>query len=193
MTVRVLHGDSREILKTLADCSVDSVCTDPPYALVSIQKRFGKPGSAPQQDGADGRYRRVVSGFMGQQWDNGETAFDPEFWREVYRVLKPGGHVLAFSGTRTYHRMACAIEDAGFEIRDMISWLYGSGFPKSHNIGKAIDKMAGAERTVVGSVRAGIARSARMGGEIVGDQSFEHLKQSPVTVPATPDAEQWDG
>lgn len=143
MTVRVEHGDSRDVLKTLADASVDSVVTDPPYSLVSIQKRFGKPGSAPAQEGRDGLYRRASAGFMGKTWDTGETAFDPEFWREVYRVLKPGGHLIAFSGTRTYHRMTCAIEDAGFEIRDQIGWLYGSGFPKSHDVSKGIDKARG--------------------------------------------------
>lgn len=139
MSVRVEHGDSRDVLKTLADCSVDAVVTDPPYALVSIQKRFGKPGSAEAKD-RDGLYKRASAGFMGQQWDTGEVAFDPAFWAEVLRVLKPGGHLLAFGGTRTYHRLACAIEDAGFEIRDQIGWLYGSGFPKSLDVSKQIDK-----------------------------------------------------
>lgn len=126
----VLHqADCRDVLRSLADNSIDSVVTDPPYALVSIQKRFGKPGSAPAKD----VYGRGAAGFMGKQWDTGEVAFSEEFWAEVLRVLKPGGHVVAFSGTRTYHRMAVAIEDAGFEIRDQLGWLYGSGFPKSHN------------------------------------------------------------
>lgn len=139
----VLHaGDCRDVLCGLADCSIDSVVTDPPYALVSIQKRFGKAGSAPAKDA----YARGAAGFMGKQWDTGETAFAVEFWAEVYRVLKPGGHVVAFSGTRTYHRMTCAIEDAGFEIRDMLGWLYGSGFPKSHDVSKAVDKKLGAKR-----------------------------------------------
>ncbi|WP_262522721.1 site-specific DNA-methyltransferase [Agrobacterium tumefaciens] len=126
----VLHqADCRDVLRGLADNSIDSVVTDPPYALVSIQKRFGKPGSAPAKD----VYGRGAAGFMGKQWDTGEVAFSEEFWAEVLRVLKPGGHVVAFSGTRTYHRMAVAIEDAGFEIRDQLGWVYGSGFPKSHN------------------------------------------------------------
>jgi hypothetical protein len=90
---------------------------------------------------------------MGKKWDTGETAFDPAFWTEVMRVLKPGGHVIAASGTRTYHRLACAVEDAGFEIRDMISWLYGSGFPKSHDVSKGIDRRNGDDRPVVGSKR----------------------------------------
>lgn len=137
--VKIIQGDSRDVLKTIADNSIDSVVTDPPYALVSIQKRFGKPGSAPAK--GNDAYMRASKGFMSVSWDTGETAFDPEFWAEVLRVLKPGGHLIAASGTRTYHRLAVAIEDAGFEVRDMISWLYGSGFPKSHDVSKGIDKM----------------------------------------------------
>lgn len=136
--VQILHGDSREMLKAFADNIFDSCVTDPPYALVSIQKRFGKVGSAPAK--GNDVYMRASAGFMGQQWDTGETAFDPEFWREVLRVMKPGGHLISFGGTRTYHRMACAIEDAGFEIRDMFPWLYGSGFPKSLNIALEYEK-----------------------------------------------------
>jgi site-specific DNA-methyltransferase (adenine-specific) len=130
-------GDSRDVLKTLADNSIDSIVTDPPYALVSIVKRFGASNAAEciVPEGGSGAYKRASAGFMGKTWDTGETAFDPTFWAECLRVLKPGGHVVAFSGTRTYHRMTCAIEDAGFEVRDMLSWLYGSGFPKSHNAG----------------------------------------------------------
>lgn len=124
-----LHpGDCREVLRALPDCCIDSVVTDPPYALVSIVKRFGGKNSAPAKDGDV--YARSSAGFMGKQWDTGETAFAMEFWTEVLRVLKPGGHLVAFSGTRTYHRMACAIEDAGFEIRDQLAWVYGSGMNK---------------------------------------------------------------
>lgn len=151
MGVTVHHGDSREVLKGFADASIDSVVCDPPYALVSIGKRFGAENAAAAKPGKTGAYARASAGFMGQKWDTGETAFDPDFWAEVLRVLKPGGHLLAFSGTRTYHRLACAVEDAGFEIRDMVSWLYGSGFPKSHNVGKAIDRHNGDERPVVGT------------------------------------------
>lgn len=138
--ITVLHGDSRELLKSIPDCSIDACVCDPPYALVSIVRRFGKPGSAEAKAGATGAYQRASAGFMGKSWDNGETAFDPLFWAEVWRVLKPGAHVVAFSGTRTYHRLACAVEDGGFEIRDMLAWLYGSGFPKSHDVSKGIDK-----------------------------------------------------
>lgn len=131
MSVQIINGDCRAALEFMPSNSVDSVVTDPPYALVSISKRFGSDTAAPTRDGDV--YSRSSRGFMGKTWDNGSTAFDPAFWADVRRVLKPGGHVLAFGGTRTYHRLACAIEDGGFEIRDQIGWLYGSGFPKSHN------------------------------------------------------------
>lgn len=142
------NEDNRFILPTLRN--VDSIVTDPPYHLTSIVKRFGKPNSAPtKSNGEIGVYGRAARGFMGKAWDGGDIAFDPEFWRLCFDALKPGGHLLAFGGTRTYHRMACAIEDAGFEIRDCIMWVYGSGFPKSHNVSKAIDKLMGADGEAV--------------------------------------------
>ncbi|MFZ0269926.1 DNA-methyltransferase [Caulobacter sp.] len=134
MSVIVHCGDSRKVLAHIPSNSVDSVVSDAPYALGSIVRRFGGQGAAPaRSEGASGVYRRASDGFMGETWDVGDTAFDPSFWVEVWRVVKPGGHLLVASHTTTYHRLACAIEDAGFEIRDMISWLYGTGFPKSHN------------------------------------------------------------
>jgi DNA modification methylase len=120
MSYQIHHGDNREVLKNLADNSIDSVVTDPPYEL----------------------------GFMGKSWDATGVAYSVELWQEVMRVLKPGGHLLAFSGSRTYHRMAVAIEDAGFEIRDQIMWIYGSGFPKSHDVSKGIDKSDAAEKRI---------------------------------------------
>jgi site-specific DNA-methyltransferase (adenine-specific) len=126
-------GDCMEIIKSIPGDSVDSAATDPPYHLTSIVKRFGALNAAPAKAGKTGAYKRASAGFMGKQWDGGDIAFRAELWAEVLRVLKPGAHLVAFSGTRTYHRMACAIEDAGFEIRDQIGWTYGSGFPKSHN------------------------------------------------------------
>src|SRR5687767_6466394 len=122
MRFQVLQGDCREVMKTLADGSVDSIVTDPPYEL----------------------------GFMGKCWDRTGIAYDVSVWIERLRVLKPGGHLLAFGGSRTYHRLACAVEDAGFEIRDQIQWIYGSGFPKSLDVSKAIDAAAGAEREIAG-------------------------------------------
>lgn len=138
-----LHaGDCVDVLRTLPDASVDSCVTDPPYALVSITRRFGKDGAAPCHvpEGRSGAYARASAGFMGKAWDTGERAFSVELWAEVLRVLKPGGHVVAFGGTRTVHRLACAIEDAGFEIRDSLFWHFGSGFPKSHNISRKLDE-----------------------------------------------------
>jgi site-specific DNA-methyltransferase (adenine-specific) len=134
--VTLFGGDSRDVIKEMPNNCIDSIVTDPPYALVSIVKRFGKAGSAPAKvpEGGSGAYARASSGFMGKVWDVGTTSFDSEFWRECMRVLKPGGHLLSFGGTRTYHRMTCAIEDAGFEIRDCLSWNYGSGFPKSRDL-----------------------------------------------------------
>lgn len=150
------HGNCLEVLRTLPDCSVDSVVTDPPYGL----------------------------SFMGKKWDYDVPS--TEIWAECLRVLKPGGYLLAFAGTRTQHRMAVRIEDAGFEIRDMIAWVYGSGFPKSLDVSKAIDKAAGAEREVVGVAgKSGSVRKS-MAGDFKGGEYME-------TAPATEAAQQWDG
>jgi len=149
----LLNGDCIEEMQKLIDdgVQVDSVVTDPPYHLTSIVKRFGKEDSAPAQFGTDGAYARASTGFMGKEWDGGDIAFRPETWELALKLLKPGGHLLAFSASRNYHRMAVAIEDAGFEIRDQMMWLYGSGFPKSQNMGKAIDKKQGNDREVLGT------------------------------------------
>ncbi|MGH6822590.1 MAG: DNA-methyltransferase [Methylocella sp.] len=183
----VLHaGDCREVLKTLGDCSVDSVVTDPPYHLISIVKRFGGKNAAPAKHGT---FRRASAGFMGKQWDGGDIAFDVGLWAEVLRVLKPGGHLLSFSGTRTYHRMACAIEGAGFEVRDQIGWCFGSGFPKSQNVSKAIDKAAGAVREIVGP-------SARHGGHASKTiKDYERFGDAGdfITRPAMDAARAWQG
>ena len=153
MSVRIITGDCREVMKTLIDEGVqfDSVVTDPPYHLTSIVKRFGSTSQADATQtsdrarrGADGM-ARLSRGFMGKQWDGGDIAYQPETWRLVFDLMKPGGHLLAFGSTRGHHRMFCAIEDAGFEIRDTVCWLYGSGFPKSHDVAKGIDKAAGVE------------------------------------------------
>ncbi len=162
-----LHlGDCLEVLKTLPDDSVDSIVTDPPYGL----------------------------SFMGRKWDYDVPS--QEVWAECLRVLKPGGHLLAFAGTRTQHRMAVRIEDAGFEIRDMIAWVYGSGFPKSLDVSKAIDKAAGAEREVVHTLPAGsgplkTGHVNKSGGWLsIGTERSPELK---ITAPATEAARQWSG
>ena len=146
----LLNGDCIEQMQKLKDegKQIDSVVTDPPYHLTSIVERYGKDGSAPAKD-KDGLYQRQARGFMGKEWDGGDIAIRTDTWKLAYDLLKPGGYLLAFSASRNYHRMAVAIEDAGFEIRDQIMWIYGSGFPKSLNIGKAIDKKQGYEREKV--------------------------------------------
>lgn len=115
-------GDSRDVLKTLAYNSVDSCVCDPPYDLTSINKRFAKVGRTDKTWSKSGPHQRTAAGFMNQKWDTGETAFSPEFWAEVLRVLKPGGHLVAFGGTRTFHRLVTAIEAAGFEVRDRLRY-----------------------------------------------------------------------
>ena len=139
----VLHaGDCLDVLATLPESSVDAIVTDPPYHLTSIVKLFGGTSqedntatSARARAGADGM-ARMSRGFMGKTWDGGDIAFRPETWRVVLRVLKPGGHLVAFAAPKNSHRMVCAIEDAGVEIRDALMWLYSVGFPKNHNVSR---------------------------------------------------------
>ena len=152
----LIHGDCIEVLRSMPDCSVDAVVTDPPYGL----------------------------SFMGKKWDYDVPSV--EVWAECLRVLKLGGHLLAFAGTRTQHRMAVRIEDAGFEIRDMIAWVYGSGFPKSLDVSKAIDKAAGVEREVLGETRKGAQTNSTGRYGAWGDGITP-------TAPATDAAKQWDG
>ena len=156
----MLHnGDCLDVLRTLDDNSIDSIVTDPPYGLA----------------------------FMGKRWDYDVPSV--EVWAECLRVLKPGGHLLAFAGTRTQHRMCVRIEDAGFEIRDMIAWVYGSGFPKSHDVSKAIDKAAGAEREVLYSE----TRYNEASGIVSAGRDGRTLVERHITAPATDAARQWQG
>ncbi len=163
MGVSLRLGDCVELMRAMPDASVDSIVTDPPYEL----------------------------GFMGKGWDRTGIANNVAMWAEALRVLKPGGHLLAFSGTRTYHRMVCAIEDAGFEVRDQIGWAYGSGFPKSLDVSKAIDKAAGAEREVIQQGERSAERP------VVEDQSggkaYRLAGDASITAPATDAARQWQG
>jgi len=158
---RILRADCLEAMRELEPCSVDSVVTDPPYGL----------------------------GFMGKDWDHGIPGV--HFWGEALRVAKPGAHLLAFGGTRTFHRLAVAIEDAGWEIRDTVMWVYGSGFPKSLDVSKAIDRGAGAERAVVGPSRwNGVKGSnAKQAGCLIRPGG----KHDETAAPATPEAARWQG
>ena len=160
--VNLLLGDSLEVLKTIESNSIDSCVTDAPYGLA----------------------------FMGKRWDYDVPSVD--LWREVLRVLKPGGHLLSFGGTRTYHRMVINIEDAGFEIRDQIMWIYGSGFPKSMDISKAIDKQGGANREVVGTrIKSNIKGNGENSKLAPG--SVEEKIELNITIPKLDSAKQWQG
>ena len=140
-----MHGDMLEMLRTLPEGVVDSVLTDPPYHLTTNKPGGSGPASLNVKSPA-GR-SRIGTGFMGKAWDGGDIAMRPETWAEVLRVMKPGAHMLCFGGTRTFHRMAVAIEDAGFETRDTLMWVYGQGFPKSHDVAKGIDRSGGGADT----------------------------------------------
>jgi DNA modification methylase len=175
--VTLYLGDCIEALATLPAASIDSVVCDPPYHLTSevATVRTAFPGRYAGSKGAS-------VGFMGKSWDGGDVAFRPETWAAVLRVMKPGAHLVAFGGTRTYHRMACAIEDAGFEVRDTLAWVYGSGFPKSHDVAKHIDKSAGIWRGRAGAVT--IREQPAKGTE---------YERSEKGAPATAGARAWAG
>ena len=153
----ILLGDCKERLKEIPDNFVDSIVTDPPYEL----------------------------GFMGKSWDSTGIAYDVEMWKECFRVLKPGGHLLSFGGSRTYHRMACAIEDAGFQIRDQIMWVYGSGFPKSHNVALGIDKSLG--------LQANRGKMLEYAGNTRDGQKVEFPKGIEEYKSKSDEANEWQG
>ena len=184
----VINGNNIDLLKNYPDNYFDAVVTDPPYGL-------GKEPIAEElmKDWIEHGYHEISgSGFMGKEWD----AFVPQpiFWKEVFRVLKHGGHVLAFYGTRTYDWGVMSMRFAGFEVRDCIQWLYGSGFPKSHNISKALDKMEGAERKVVGSkITGGIKRARPDNAEGFSNPYTSGQTMVDITAPSTDSAKQWDG
>ena len=158
----LIHGNNLNELPKLPDNSVDAIITDPPYEL----------------------------GFMGKTWDSTGIAYNIQLWQQCLRVLKPGGHLLAFGGSRTYHRMAVAIEDAGFQIRDQIMWVYGSGFPKSLNISKAIDKAAGAPVKVGKAFKV----AGEYGDRDLRDPEAQGLSRDEMRHTAsTAEAKQWEG
>lgn len=191
----VLHqGDNRDTLRRLIDegVRVHSVVTDPPYGLVSIKKRFGGKNAKPAHFGTDGAFQRAGAGFMNQTWDGSGIERDPEFWRLVWEILLPGGYCLAFSGARTGHWQAVAMEQAGFDMHPMTGWVFGSGFPKAHDAAKAIDKMLGAERPVVGKER--ISFDMHSGGLVDVAHGIERPAfERDITTTATPEAAQWEG
>lgn len=249
MSITVHHADCVEFLQERAKLVAAgeaepfaAAVTDPPYHLSSITKRLGKPGSKPIVHGTDGAYARAAAGFMGKAWDGGDVAARPETWRAVYQNLKPGAWLIAFGGTRTYHRMVCAIEDAGFEIRDglfdlvgsdtfvqrflaslseaqqlafaqcveesgfggLLAWIYGSGFPKSRELGKAIDKHLGVKGSYGAAKTAAhqgwIDRGRMRSGE--GHEGYQRpwmgdadavADAARLYIPGSPEAAPWAG
>jgi len=160
--VRLLGGDCLAVMAGMADASIDAIVTDPPYEL----------------------------GFMGRKWDSSGIAFDPSTWAAALRVLKPGGHLVAFGAPKNYHRLACAIEDAGFEIRDSLMWVFGSGFPKSLDVSKAIDKSLGAEREKV-RPKSVISHQRNIGNRRPYMDDPDHMTVSDD--PASDEAAEWQG
>jgi site-specific DNA-methyltransferase (adenine-specific) len=230
--VTLYPGDCLDVLDRLPANSVDAVITDPPYHFDTIVERFGKDGAAAAQYGSDGVFARASAGFMGKQWDGGDIAFRPETWAKVLRVLKPGGHLAAFSAPKCVHKMAFGIEAAGFEVRDRVInlidpderviafleslnraqadalfrlldqfgglgeafWTFGSGFPKNHDVSKAIDKVFGKTGSINATgdpVKRMIpgADQHRAGWEKNDGRAY----QPGDYVPATPEAQQWEG
>jgi site-specific DNA-methyltransferase (adenine-specific) len=159
-------GDARDLIKDLPDNSIDAVVTDPPYEI----------------------------NFMSSKWDRTGIAFDINFWADIKRVMKPGDHACVFGFPRTHHRLMCALEDAGFEIRDVIMWLFGKGFPKGLDISKAIDKMKGAKREVIGNYVNPSGHKYNDNGKL--ETSVAHgnfIMNREITAPSTPEAKQWHG
>ena len=188
MSINVFNSDCLEWLRQQPDNSIDSIVTDPPYGLSNTKPAQVADVLAAWVTGDTEAVPAKRGGFMGKDWDS--FVPPPAVWEECMRVLKPGGHMAVFAGARTQDLMGLSIRLAGFEIRDTLGWVYGSGMPKSHNISKAIDKAAGAEREVVGT------RDTRKGNGGTGHDFLTESSRSPVvdiTAPATSEAKQWDG
>jgi DNA modification methylase len=188
---RVEHARAEDFLRSLPDASVDSVVTDPPYGLSNTTPARVEACLRAWLSGDD--YDHGAKGFMGREWDGWVPG--PALWREVLRVLKPGGHALVFAGSRTVDLMGLALRLAGFEIRDTMQWLYGSGFPKSLDVSKALDKAAGAERDVVGvNLSSRPDSKRRSAGGFDGHNGLpESAGVQHITAPATDAAREWAG
>jgi site-specific DNA-methyltransferase (adenine-specific) len=136
MSTKIIKDDVIHFAETYKGEKFHALLCDPPYHLTSVVKRFGKKNSAPAKFGSDGAFARASKGFMGQEWDGGDIAFDPKTWKAFFLLMHQGAFGIAFASARGWHRLACAIEDAGFIIHPMIGWIYGQGFPKAHRVGK---------------------------------------------------------
>ena len=186
--MRVVHGECVAGMAALEEASVHAVVTDPPYHLTDPSRSFRMRANGIETSGGDPARSRKSTGFMGKAWDGGDISFRPETWAACLRVAKPGAYLVAFGATRTWHRIAVAIEDGGWEIRDTLCWLHGQGFPKSLDVSKAIDKAAGATREVIG----GKVNNSCDGNPCkctTDNGRYGKTVHSPATAPATA----WDG
>ena len=183
--ITLYHDDCLAVMKALHQNSIDAIVTDPPYGLTQ-NKKGGTGEKSLNLNSPAGRSRITTGvGFMGMQWDHGVPGI--EYWTEALRVAKPGAYLLAFGGTRTYHRLTCAIEDAGWEIRDCLMWVFGSGFPKSLDVSKAIDRAAGVKRHIVGpNIFQGINGKENI-------TCYGKASRQPETDSMTDDAKHWNG
>lgn len=205
MTIKVYNGDCAEVMTQLESDSVDAIVTDPPYGLAFMGAEWDSFGGSTGKETIDERRKKmneylganaVVPAFASSHGHTPKLSEMHEFqaamtpiFAEALRVAKPGAHLLCFGGTRTFHRMASAIEDAGWEVRETIMWVYGSGFPKSMDVGKAIDKSLGADRKVVGYTRGG----DKKGGNYHGASDRGYTIDIPITEATSDEAKQWDG
>lgn len=189
------HAECIERMRAMPPDTVDAILTDPPYHLTSIKARYGKTDI--DRDGTNetrARNRsdamaRLAGGFMGKAWDGGDVAFRVETWQAAYRVLKPGGYLMAFASSRGYHRMTVAIEDAGFIIHPLIGWVFGNGFPKATDASRMIDQALG----VKGCRTNGVSGKGSVTVSAFGDGLNVNFEQRPAYAPATPEAAAWNG
>lgn len=188
--VTLYRGDCLEVLRELPNNSVDSVVTDPPYGLSDMKPAQVADVLAAWVTGDTEAVPTKRGGFMGEEWDS--FVPPPAVWAECLRVLKPGGHMAVFAGARTQDLMGLSIRLAGFEIRDTLGWIYGSGFPKSMDVSKSIDKAAGAEREVVGRAKGAQAESTGRYGAWGNDRG-DGTSEFDITIPATDAAKRWEG
>lgn len=191
----IIHSDILTWASSYDGPKFHAILCDPPYHLTETTKCFSNANAAPAQYGTDGAFQRAARGFMGRSWDGGTIAFQSETWAALAQHLYPGAFLFAFAGTRGYHRMACAIEDAGFIIHPAIGWSFGSGFPKATRIDTQIDRRAGAERVTIGTKKHAPKFAAKDFGYHEKDNGFNsrERKSFDITAPVTDLARTWQG
>jgi hypothetical protein len=183
-----VNADIKEWVKDYKGAKFHALLCDPPYHLLPIVKRFGKPNSAPARNGV---YKRTSKGFMGQTWDGGDIAFDVDMWHSLGELLYPGAFMFIYAGTRTYHRVAVAVEDAGFIIHPAIGWITSQGFPKATRIDNQIDRKLGAKREKIGTAKTGVASGTHK--HAGNDNKWGYDDDYFETAPSTHLAQTWAG